>query len=74
MVMVLEVRDQAVLALATKDLMEECLKALDFLSSANGKDDHFHHFVESLIILLINQERIPEAVSYFALWRQTVKG
>ena len=54
--------------------MEECLKALDFLSSANSKDDHFHHFVESLIILLINQERIPEAVSYFALWRQTVQG
>ena len=27
-----------------------------------------------LFILLINQERIPEAVSYLALWRQTVQG
>ena len=45
--------------------MEEYLKALDVLLSANGKDDHFHHFSKSFVVLLINQKRIPEAVSYF---------
>ena len=47
--------------------MEEGLKALAFLSSVSGKDDHFHHIAESFVVLLINQERIPEAVSYLAL-------
>ena len=49
--------------------MEEWLKALTFMASVIGKDEHFHHFTESFVVLQINQERIPEAVSYLALWR-----
>ena len=56
------------------DKMEEWLKALTFMASVSGKDEHFHHFTESFVVLQINQERIPEAVSYLALWRQTVQG
>ena len=51
----------AMLALGVEDRlvkMEECLKALAFLSSLSGKDDYFHHFAESFVVLLINQERI----------------
>ena len=60
--MVLEVGDQVVQALGIEDRldkMEEWPKALAFLSSDSGKDDHFHHFAESFVVLLINQERIP---------------
>ena len=63
--MVLEVGDQVVHAFGIEDRldkMEEWPKALAFLSSDSGKDDHFHHFAESFVVLLINQERIPEAV------------
>ena len=56
------------------DKMEEWLKALTFLASVSGKDDHFRHYAKSFVVLLINQERIPEAVSYLALGRQTVQG
>jgi hypothetical protein len=44
--------------------MGQWLKALAFLSSVSGKYDHFHHFAKSFVVLLIHQERIPEAVSY----------
>ena len=70
--MVLEVGDQAVRALGCEDRldeMEEWLKARTFMASVSGKDEHFHHFTESFVVLQINQERIPEAVSYLALWR-----
>ena len=44
--------------------MEECLKALAFLSSLSCKDDYFHNLAESFVVLLINQDRIPEALRY----------
>ena len=46
--------------------MEECLKALAFLSSHSSKDDYFLNLVESFDVL-INQERIPETLGYLAL-------
>jgi hypothetical protein len=36
------------------DKMEERLKALAFMSSISGKDDHFHHFAKSFVVLLID--------------------
>ena len=56
--MVLEVGDQAVQALGIEDRldkMKEWLKALAFLSSVSGKDDHFHHFAKSFVVLLVNR-------------------
>ena len=46
--------------------MEECLKALAFLSSHRCKDDYFLNLAASFDVL-INQERIPEALGYLAL-------
>ena len=46
--------------------MEECLKALAFLSSHSCKDDYFLNLAASFDVL-INQERIPEALGYLAL-------
>ena len=75
--LVMEVGDQAVQDLGMegrRDKMEEWLKGLTFLSSISGKEDYFHHFAESFVVLLLKQERISEAVSYLALWKQTVQG
>ena len=74
----MEVGDQAVQDLGMEgrwDKMEEWLKGLTFLSFNSGKDDYdyFHHFAESFVVLLLEQERISEAVSYLALWKQTVQ-
>ena len=60
--MVLKIGDQPVQVLGSEDRLDkigEWLKALTFLASVSGKDDHFHHFAESFVVLLINQERIP---------------
>ena len=63
------VGDQAVQALGVEDWlekMEECLKALAFMSSHRCKDDYFLNLAASFDVL-INQERIPEALGYLAL-------
>ena len=75
--MVMGVRDQAVQAMGMEgrmDKVEEWLKALSFLSSVIGKEELIHHFAESFVVLLLRQERYPEAVSYLELWRKTAQG